>query len=57
MEEELYPVIYNFVEWFKEDCSDIFVNCYHSKSDLNFEGGVYLGDGMWVYPDGKMEQF
>lgn len=56
-ENELYPVVYHFQEWNEEDCDEIFVNCYHSREDLNCEGGVYLAEGTWVYPDGRFENW
>ena len=23
----------------------------------NFEGGVYLAEGLWIYPDGSLREF
>lgn len=56
-QKELYPVEYHFELWEEEDCNEIFVNCYHSRDSLNCEGGVYMFDGTWVYPDGRTEQW
>ena len=56
-ELELYPIYYEGDWWEKEDCSDVFVSFYHDRISLNFEMGVYVGEGIWVYPDGKMEEW
>ena len=56
-ENELYPVVYNLCEWHETDCDEIFVNCYHSREDLNCEGGVYIAEGTWVFPDGHFEHW
>jgi hypothetical protein len=56
-EEVLYPVRYNGKDWYEKDCDGIFVAMYHTRSALNGLGGVYLSEGDWVYPDGKIEEF
>lgn len=54
---ELYPIYYDGVWWYEEDCDDVFVCFYHDRYSLNFEMGVYVAEGIWVYPDGKKEEW
>lgn len=54
---KMYPVNYDGKLWDKEDCDDIFLSFYHCREALNAIGGVYLAEGTWVYPDGKMEEW
>jgi len=58
MEElKLYPIYYDGKDWNEEDCDDVFISFYHTRDSLNFEMGVYVSEGVWVYPDGKMEEW
>jgi len=54
---KMYPVSYDGKLWDKEDCNDIFLSFYHCRESLNALGGVYLSEGTWVYPDGKMDEW
>jgi hypothetical protein len=57
-EEKLYPIIYNGVVYNSEDDVDsVFACFYHSKYSLNGEMGVYIGDDIWIYPDGEMGEY
>lgn len=56
-DEKLYPIYYEGIYWKEEDCDDIFTSFYHDRESLNFEMGVYVSEGIWVYPDGKMEEW
>lgn len=53
--ENLFPVYFNGKKYFEDDCADIFLGFYTCKEALNEFGGVYLSEGIWVYPDGSME--
>lgn len=53
--EELFPVYFNEKEYFEKDCDDLFLAFYHDADMLNNSGGVYMGDGLCVYPDGSMD--
>ena len=55
--DELYPVLYNGKYWKRKECDDVFTSFYHSVYSLNPEGGVYLSNKDWVYPDGKIEEY
>ncbi len=55
--EYLFPIYYDGNEYFKEDCDEIFLCAYHCREQLNDEGGVYLSDSTWVYPDGSYDEF
>ena len=50
----LYPVIYNEKKYYKKDCDDLFVDMYYSVMQLNEGCGVYLSDGVYIYPDGSI---
>lgn len=54
---KMYPVIYNGREWKRKDCDDLFVDFYNTPLALNPLGGVYVNGGLWVYPDGKLEEY
>lgn len=57
IKDDLYPVEYNGKMWSKNECNDLFVSMYGSIHSLNDFGGVYLTDGVWIYPDGEMSEF
>jgi len=42
------------VEYTEESVSDIFESFYHSKKSVRNDGGIYMFDGMVIYPDGSM---
>lgn len=54
---DLYPIYYDGVWWNEEDCDDIFISFYHGRYCLNSEMGVYVSEGIWVYPDGEMGEW
>jgi hypothetical protein len=55
MEEEgLYPFKFNDKIYNEKDCDEVFIAFYHDKESLNCTGGfVYVGDDVWVNPDGE----
>ena len=55
--ESLFPVYFNGKKYFEKDCDDVFLSFYHCKEALNGLGGVYSSAGLWVYPDGSMDEF
>jgi hypothetical protein len=55
--EKLFPVYFNGKKYYEKDCNDIFLAFYHSKTSLNGLGGVYLSEGIWIYPDGSMDEY
>jgi len=55
--DKLYPVLYNGKYWKRKECDDVFKSFYHSVYSLNPEGGVYLSNSNWIYPDGKIEKY
>lgn len=57
MKNKLFPIYYNGKEYNEKDCDDIFLAYYNCKEALNFLGGVYLSEDVWVYPDGSMGDF
>jgi hypothetical protein len=56
-DEPIYPVYYKGKEWLESDCDDIFVNLYWDRFALNIEGGIYMGEGLYVFPDGSMDEW
>jgi len=52
--ESLFPVYYNHKPYYKKDCDQIFLDFYNCRESLNVNGGVYLSEDIWVYPDGSM---
>lgn len=52
-----YPVEYNGKLYYEKDCDEVFVNLYSIPESLNDNGGVYVAEGMWVYPDGSMDNY
>ncbi len=56
-EDDLYPIWYEGKLYTEEECDDIFICFYHTKLALNYLNGVYVGDKIWIYPDGTMEEF
>ena len=55
--EELFPVYFNGKKYYEKDCNDVFLACYHCREALNGLSGVYLSEGIWVYPDGSMDDY
>jgi hypothetical protein len=56
-EESIYPVLYSNILWYEKDCDELFVDMYNYREQLNSEGGVYLSEDVWIYPDGKMNEW
>lgn len=56
-EERIYPVIYDDKYWYEKDCDELFIDLYEVKEQLNPEGGIYMAEGLWLYPDGSMDYY
>ena len=54
-ETDLYPVYFNDQQYQQDQCAELFVSVYTDRCQLNGAGGIYLGDGMSVYPDGSVD--
>ena len=52
--ENLFPVYFKGKAYSKKDCDSVFLSFYHDEDALNGSGGVYMAEGMLVYPDGSM---
>jgi hypothetical protein len=58
MENEcLWPVEYNDKLWYEKDCDELYVDMYEFRLQLNSEGGIYLSEDIWIYPDGSMGEW
>lgn len=53
MTEKLYPIKYMGRVWEESDVNDIFSLFYNSKSSLDADMSVYVGDGMRITLDGE----
>ena len=56
-DEDMFPVHYNGKDYTEEECSDTFLAFYNGRYSLNGLGGVYVAEGIWVYPDGSMDEY
>lgn len=55
VKRKMWPVYYNNRYWNKWECGDVFLCIYSCIEALREDGGVYIGDGSWVFPDNSME--
>jgi hypothetical protein len=55
IQEHLFPITYNGKEYYEKDCDEMYLTFFNDVMALNQNAGVYMSDGMWVYPDGTME--
>ncbi len=51
---KLYPILYMGINYTEETINDVFDAFYHSISCVRDDGGIYMFEGMVVYPDGSM---
>ena len=51
--ENLFPVNFEGKQYFEKDCDGVFLAVYPCREALNWEGGVYMTEGLWIYPDGS----
>lgn len=51
--DDLFPVYFNGEDYHAKDCDDLFLAYYTCEEALNGACGVYVAEGMWVYPDGS----
>ena len=51
-EESIWPVLYNGKKWYEKDCDELYVSMYEFREQLNLESGIYLTEGICLYPDG-----
>jgi len=55
--EELFPVYFKGKKYYEKDCNDVFLALYDCREALSGWSGVYLSEGIWVYPDGSMDDY
>jgi hypothetical protein len=48
-----FPIMYNGFLYEKEDCDEDFLAQYEGKFMLGSGGGIYISDGMYLFPDGN----
>jgi len=53
----MFPVYYEDDVYYEKDCGSLFLAFYGSRHSLNPMGGVYMSEGMWVYPDDSMDDY
>lgn len=49
-----FPIMHDGLLYEEKDCHEDFLDLYEGKFMLGFDGGIYLCDGMYMYPDGNM---
>ena len=52
-----YPIYYECKYWSEDDCEEIFNNEYTDRCALNIAGGVYLAEGLWCFPNGRIYEW
>jgi hypothetical protein len=50
-----YPINWDGKEYFSRDVHQDFCDAYTEASQLRFDMGIYLNDGVVIYPDGSMQ--
>lgn len=50
-----FPIIYNNEKYHRNQCASIFLDFYGGNGTLNHNGGAYMTDGMFVYPNGFID--
>ena len=53
---QLYPVYHDGKTFYEEDCDGVFVSFYHHPQLLTPNMTVYIGEDMFMYPDGTLEK-
>jgi hypothetical protein len=56
-DKNIWPVLYKDKLWYEKDCDELFINMYEFREQLNSEGGIYLSEDVWIYPDGSMSEW
>lgn len=55
--KDLYPIQFDGDLYERKDCDDMFIQMYEGagvgKICLNWNGGYYMSDGVYLYPDGS----
>lgn len=51
--EKIYPFEWNGQTWTEATVDDLFSCFYHEPVSLRWDGSVYVGGGMSVYPNGN----
>lgn len=47
-----FPIMYDGFLYEKEDCHQDFLELYEGKFMLQSDGGIYITEGMCIFPDG-----
>lgn len=56
-QNNLYPITYKGKEYYEDDSEEVFATFYNTPFSLNEDCGVYMAEGLWIYLDGKMEEY
>jgi hypothetical protein len=49
---EMFPVSYKGKLWHEKDCNDVFLAFYNCPYSIAGDGGVYMFQGDYIFPDG-----
>ena len=53
-ETEDFPILFNGKKYYFEDCDELFLSFFTRSGDTDIGGGVYMGGGLFVHPDGSI---
>jgi hypothetical protein len=49
--KKLYPIEFKGKLYYKKDCNNLFQTYYTDPAALTDDGSVYVGDGIYVFPN------
>jgi len=47
-EQQLYPIRFNGKQYIEQDCNDLFIAYYQTRTALIDGMGVYISNGDWI---------
>jgi hypothetical protein len=56
-DKNIWPVIFNNKAWYEKDCDKLFTDIYEFREQLNYDGGIYMSEGICLYPDGTFGEW
>ena len=55
-EQQLYPIRFNGKQYIEQDCNDLFIAYYQTRTALIDGMGVYISNGDWIDPVGNITE-
>ena len=56
MKTNLFPIEFNGKLYYEKDCDEFYLGYYTSRFLLCYNSGIYLGEDMYLYPDGEIAE-